>query len=337
MRQVRVVISGFGNVGRQIARMLLDRRARYRELYGADVRLVAVCNSRAGIRNDHGIAQGDFAEMVPGANGADFLAATRPDVLIEAGPSDFATGGPGLSYLSALLAEGCDAVVVSKGALVHSGSRLREIAASSGARIRISGATAAALPTIDVIETGLLGCRVLSLEGVLNATTNYLLNAMMARRIEFADALGEAQAGGFAESEPSRDIDGWDTACKLLILANFGLGLDLRMDDVTVSGIGHVTLDDVDGWKGEGVFPRLVGRLDLQEGRPVASVAVRTYPLDDPFAHIAGKTKAMRAQTDCMGEILTMGGGPEPMATASAALKDLELLLAAPKYTSSHD
>lgn len=337
MRQVRVTISGFGNVGRQIAAMLLERRGRYRQLYDADVRLVALCNSRAGIRNDDGIAAADFAAMVPGATGASFLADAKPDVLIETGPSDFATGGPGLSYLETLLAEGCDAVVVSKGALVHSGARLRELAASTGARIRISGATAAALPTIDVLEIGLLGCRVLSLEGVLNATTNYLLNAMMARRVEFADALGEAQAGGFAESEPSRDIEGWDTACKLLILANFGLGLDLRMDDVTVSGIGHVTLHDVEDWRNKGVVPRLVGRLDLQGGKPMASVAVRTYPLDDPFAHIAGKTKAMRIQTDCMGEILTMGGGPEPMATASAALKDLELLLAGSKIAASRD
>ncbi|WP_231568158.1 homoserine dehydrogenase [Novosphingobium malaysiense] len=318
-------------MGRQIARMLLARRSRYRNLYGVDVRLVAVCNSRAGLRKGAGIEEVDFASLVPGSTGPAFLVEAKPDVLIEAGPSDFETGSPGLAYLRTLLAMGCDGVVVSKGALVHSGPPLRRLAAATGARLRISGATAAALPTIDVLETGLLGCRVLGLEGVLNATTNYLLNAMMERGIGFPEALREAQAGGFAESEPSRDIEGWDTACKLLILANFGLDLDLGMKDVSVSGIGGVTLDDIGRWREEGTVPRLVGRIEFREDGPKAEVALRTYPLDDPFAHIAGKAKALRIHTDCMGEILTMGGGPEPTATASAALKDFELLLATPR------
>ncbi|MCJ2184913.1 homoserine dehydrogenase, partial [Novosphingobium sp. 1949] len=204
---------------------------------------------------------------------------------------------------------------------------LRQLAADRGAALRISGATAAALPTIDLFEVSLRGARVLRLEGVLNATTNFLLNAMMARGCTFAEALGEAQRGGFAERDPSRDIEGWDTACKLLILANFGLDAGLELADVAVSGIDAVTPEQVARWQGEGRVPRLVGRLDLTGAKPAASVAVQTYPLDDAFAHIPGKTKALRVETDCMGEILTMGGGPEPMATASAALKDFELIL----------
>lgn len=328
MRTVQVAISGFGNVGRQIGRTLLARRERYAARYGAEVRLVAVCGSRAGLHDDAGLEVDRFTAPEPGLTGPDFIAGAQPDVLIEAGPSDFATGGPALDYLLAVLATGADAVVVSKGALVHSGPDLRALAVLSGARIKISGATAAALPTIDLIETGLLGCTVLSLEGVLNATTNYLLNAMMERGASFRQALVEAQAGGFAESDPSRDIEGWDTASKLLILANFGLDAGLSMADIAVEGIAGVTREQVEGWRAQGLVPRLVGNLDLTGAKPVASVGVRTYPLNDPFAHIAGKTKALRVRTEGMGEILTMGGGPEPMATASAALKDFEHLLA---------
>ncbi|MBT0671375.1 homoserine dehydrogenase [Novosphingobium profundi] len=327
MRVVTVAIAGFGSVGRQVARTLLARRARYAQVYGCEVRLVAVCASRGGVAARAGLEGIDTLALEEDRTGPTFLAELAPDVLFETGPTDFATGGPALGYLTAQLAEGRDAVVVSKGALVHSGHALRALARETGAALRISGATAAALPTIDLVETGLRGARVLSLEGVFNATTNFLLNAMMARGCTFAEALGEAQAGGFAERDPSRDIEGWDTACKLTILANFGLDLGLALEDVAVSGVGDVTPAMVAQWRAQGQVPRLVGRLDCTGARARASVSVQTYPLDDAFAHIPGKTKALRVVTDCMGEILTMGGGPEPIATASAALKDFELIL----------
>ncbi|TYC81038.1 homoserine dehydrogenase [Novosphingobium sp. BW1] len=327
MRPVTVAIAGYGNIGRQVAVTLLERRARYAQVYGCDVRLVAVCGSRCGAVRADGLAEVTGTALEEGLTGSEFLAEIAPAVLIEAGPTDFATGGPALGYLLMQLGSGRDAVVVSKGALVHSGARLRELAHMTGASLRISGATAAALPTIDLIETGLRGAKVLALEGVFNATTNFLLNAMMARGCTFAEALGEAQAGGFAERDPSRDIEGWDTACKLTILANFGLDAGLALEDVTVSGIGDVTPERVAGWKAQGLMPRLVGRLVCTGEMPVASVEVRTYPLDHAFAHIPGKTKALRVETDCMGEILTMGGGPEPLATSCAALKDFELVL----------
>ncbi|GAM05664.1 homoserine dehydrogenase [Novosphingobium sp. MBES04] len=329
LRPVTVAIAGYGNIGRQVAVTLLERRVRYAQVHGCDVRLVAVCGSRTGAASAQGFAEASGIALEDGRTGPEFLAEIAPDVLIEAGPTDFATGGPALGYLTMQLGAGRDAVVVSKGALVHSGARLRELARASGAALRISGATAAALPTIDLIETGLRGAKVLALEGVFNATTNFLLNAMMARGCTFAEALGEAQAGGFAERDPSRDIEGWDTACKLTILANFGLDAGLALEDVAVSGIGDVTPERVALWKAQGQVPRLVGRLDCTGDAPVASVAVRTYPLDHAFAHIPGKTKALRVETDCMGEILTMGGGPEPLATSCAALKDFELVLEA--------
>ncbi len=103
------------------------------------------------------------------------------------------------------------------------------------------------------------------------------------------------------------------------------------MRDIDVSGIQHVTAAQVREWRESGLVPRLVGMLKTTETGYKATVGVRTYANDDPFAHIAGKTKALRVTTDAMGEIVTMGGGAEPMATASAALKDLELLLARPR------
>ncbi|MGF9566601.1 homoserine dehydrogenase [Neorhizobium sp. BT27B] len=329
MKTYKIAIAGFGGVGRATASLLLSRRMRYRDVYGADVRLVAVCGSRSGIADVDGLEEERLLTLEDGLSGPAFIEANGADILIEAGPSDFRTGGPGLAYIRSALSAGRDTIVISKGALVHSGGQLRELARGSGAMLKLSGAASAALPTVDLVDHSLKGCKVLSVEGILNATTNYLLDAMTTRGIGFEAALREAQQGGFAEADPRNDTEGWDTACKLLILANFGLGADLDMDDLTVEGIQSITGDRIEAWRSEGLVPKLIGRLTRVDGTFRAAVGIRTYPLADPFANIHGKDKAIRIVTDAMGETIAIGSGKEPLATAAAALKDLEHILAA--------
>lgn len=329
MLTYKVAIAGFGGVGRATADLLLARRPRYLQTYGADVRLVAVCGSRSGLIDPEGLEADRLSALPPALTGPDFIAASGADILIEAGPTDFRTGGPGLPYLRSALAAGTDTIVISKGALVHSGNELRQIAMTSGAMLKLSGAAAAALPTIDLVEHSLKGCEVLEVEGILNATTNYLLDAMMTNGLDLETALRDAQRGGFAEADPRNDTEGWDTACKLLILANFGLDADLTMDDLIVEGIHSVTPAHLKAWQQGGVVPKLVGRIGPTDGLLSAGVGIRTYPLSHPFAHVRGKDKAIRIVTDAMGETIAIGAGEEPLATAAAALKDLEHILAA--------
>lgn len=329
MRAFKVAIAGFGGVGRATADLLLSRRERYRRIYGTDVRLVAVCGSRTGLADAGGLESDRLDSLEEGLSGPDFVAASGADILIEAGPTDFRTGGPGLAYIQSALSAGRDTIVISKGALVHSGRQLRQIAQDSGAILKLSGAAAAALPTLDLLDHSLKGATVLSIEGSLNATANYLLDAMTARGLGFDAALREAQAGGFAEADPRNDTEGWDTACKLLLIANFGLGTDMTMDDLTVEGLQSVTPEHIEAWSTEGVVPKLVGSLTREEGGFRASVGIRTYPLTDPFAQVRGKAKAIRIVTDVMGETMAIAHGAEPLATAAAALKDLEHILAA--------
>ncbi|WP_245007094.1 homoserine dehydrogenase [Rhizobium laguerreae] len=326
---VKVAIAGFGGVGRATASLLLSRRARYRQVYGVDIRLVAVCGSRAGLSDDRGLGEDQLGALEDGLSGPAFIEASGADLLIEAGPSDFRSGGPGLGYIRSALSAGRDTIVVSKGALVHSGIELRQLARRSGALLKLSGAAAAALPTIDLVDHSLKGCTVLKVEGILNATTNYLLDAMMTRGIGFDAALREAQLGGFAETDPRNDTEGWDTACKLLILANFGLDADLTMNDLTVEGVQSVSGERIEAWRREGLVPKLVGSLTRADGTFSAAVGIKAYPLSDPFANIRGKDKAIRIVTDAMGETIAIGSGKEPLATAAAALKDLEHVLTA--------
>jgi homoserine dehydrogenase len=329
MDVIRIAIAGFGGVGRATANLLLSRRDRYRHVYGVEIRLVAVCGSRSGLADPDGLEVGRLKGLEPGLTGPAFVEASGADILIEAGPSDFRTGGPGLAYIRSALSGGRNAIVVSKGALVHSGLELRSLARSTGAMLKLSGAAAAALPTIDLLEQSLKGCEVLEIEGILNATTNYLLDAMMNENLGFDDALARAQAGGFAEADPRNDTEGWDTASKLLILANFGLDAGLKMDDLVVDGIQSVTEQRIAAWRQEKRVPKLVGSLVRSDGRTRCDVGIRSYPMNDPLAHVAGKNKAIRIKTDAMGETIAIGSGTEPLATAAAALKDLEHILAA--------
>ena len=329
MRVIRVAIAGFGGVGRATANLLLARRDRYRQVHGADIRLVAVCGSRSGLADPGGLETGRLDVLEPGLSGPDFIEASGADILIEAGPSDFRTGGPGLAYLRSALSAGRDAIVISKGALVHSGAELRSLARSTGAMLKLSGAAAAALPTIDLLEHSLKGCEVLEIEGILNATTNYLLDAMMNQNLGFDEALARAQAGGFAEADPRNDTEGWDTASKLILIANFGLDGDLTMEDLSVDGIQSVSGQDIETWRKQRLVPKLVGSLVRADGATRAAVAIRTYPRSDPLAHVSGKNKAIRITTDAMGETIAIGSGTEPLATAAAALKDLEHILMA--------
>lgn len=327
MRVIKIAIAGLGGVGRATAKLLLERRKRYHEVYNLDVRLVAVCGSRSGLLEPRGLELGELATLREGLTGPNFIDASSADILIEAGPSDFRTGGPGLPYIQSSLKAGRDTIVISKGALIHSGRELRLIAQTSGAALKLSGAAAAALPTIDLIEHSLKGCKVLKVEGILNATTNFLLDGMTRRGIGFETALQEAKQMGFTEADTRNDTEGWDTACKLLLISNFSLGTDLKMSDVSVNGLHGILDEHINSWRKEGSVPKLVGTLTRVDGIFQASVGVKLLSPLDPLASVTGKNKAIRITTDAMGETIAFGSGVEPLATAAAALKDLEHLI----------
>lgn len=329
MQRWNIAITGFGAIGKAVAQMLHQRGQRYKALYDADVRIVAVCGSRAGLVDHDGLPLDDVTalELQPGLTGDGFLQLARADVVIEAGPTDYRTGGAGYHYIREALSAGSHAIAISKGALVFDYAGLAELARTSGAQLKISGATSAALPTIDLLQYNLAGCRILEVEGIVTATSNFVLSKMM-DGVSYTDAVSEAQQLGMAEPDPRFDLEGWDTACKINILANAGFGANLKLDDIPRDGIDQISPADIQNWKVAGVVPKLVGRIDNSGSAVTASVELKTYPLDHPFAQVSAKMKAIRVSTDVMGEISAIGL-TSPLATAAAALKDFEHLLMA--------
>jgi homoserine dehydrogenase len=262
-------------------------------------------------------------EALTGATGPAALIAAAPDVVIEAGPSDYQSGEPAVSYIRAALSAGSHVVVASKAALVREGIALRAEAAARGVQLRISAAAAAALPVLDLLADSHRGAGVLRVEGILNATCNVLLTAMARDGQSFEAALDAARAAGVAEADHRNDTEGFDAAAKLLLLANFGLGLSLKLDDITRQDLGALTPAHFAQWRARGEVPKQIARLELTADRARAEVAIRAFSMTHPFAGVEGGAKAVSITSRDMGEVFCTGHGEEPRATAAALLKDL--------------
>lgn len=330
MKRVNVAICGFGRIGQQIAELLLNRSEYYQQKYQIDARLVGVCKSSSGLIDQEGLQAAkwlDKTQYQAGLTEQKFLEQVQADVIIETGPSDYVTGGKGLFYLNYALTHSMNAIAVSKGALVVEGKKLINLAHQHKKKLFFSGATAAALPTVDLFEYNLAGCQILEIEGVFTGTTNFILNDMLQHECAFAESLEKAQAKGIAEPDSSFDVDGWDTAAKITILANTVLGADVKIQDIPKQGISHVRADDIRDWKKENVVPRLVGFIYLKNQQIQTGVELRLVPANHPFAHLQGSKKCIRVLTQEMGEFVVSGGASAPLATAAAALKDFELML----------
>lgn len=330
MKRINVAICGFGRIGQQIAELLLNRSAYYKQKYQIDARLVAVCNSSSGLIDQDGLQAAkwlDKTQYQAGLTEQKFLEQVQADVIIETGPSDYVTGGKGLFYLNYALTHNMNAIAVSKGALVVEGKKIINLAHQHNKKLFFSGATAAALPTVDLFEYNLAGCQILEIEGVFTGTTNFILNDMLQHECAFAESLEKAQAKGIAEPNSSFDVDGWDTAAKITILANTVLRADIKIQDIPRQGISHVTADHIRDWKKEDLIPRLVGFIHIENQQIQTGVELRLVPANHPFAHLQGSNKCIRVLTQEMGELVVSGGASAPLATAAAALKDFELML----------
>lgn len=329
LKPVNIAIAGFGEVGKAVADLVHERAERYRSIYGADVRVIAACGSRAGILEPKGLGRSSSVagRMAPGRTGPEFLSAADLHILVDATPTDFRTGGSGYQYARQALGLGRHVIAISKGALVFDYAGLRRLADDNRVKLKVSGATAAALPTIDLIQYNLRGCEIVTIDGILTATSNFVLTRMMDGKTGLDEAVSDARAAGIAEKDPSFDIGGWDTACKIVILANAGLGASLSMSDVRVSGLEDISPAQIRAWKKDELVPKLVGRLSKADGMIEAQVGLQLYPAQHLFAQITGKAKAVRVVTDSMGEMVVANSGAEPKATAAAALKDLEHIL----------
>jgi homoserine dehydrogenase len=336
VRTIPLVVTGFGNVGRALISLLREKEDDLKRRYGLAFDVLAV-----------GRAEGCFHTGAPlevrhlskdgkpwttgnpswreGMRVTDVIEATGPGgCLVECTLSDLRTGEPGLTYISAAFRGGWHAVAASKGALVVGYRALRALAAENGVFLKFSGATAAALPTLDVGLFSLAGSRIEGIQGILNGTTNYILTRM-AEGLDYAEALLEAQSKGIAEPDPAYDVGGWDTASKILLITNACLDADYVLADVQVRGISGLDADFVQSAKKEGRSVKLLATAAPRRhgGRWSLDVRPSLVEATHPLVHVNGTEKGITFLTDSMGSVTVTGGRSNPRGAAAALLKDI--------------
>lgn len=338
-RQINLILCGLGGVGRAFLSLLDDRRRFVEEKYGLRLCLTAAVDigGAAVSPDDSGLDPGAiWAHLAGGAEVQTFLRFGQPgvsgetairentcQVLVETTPTNLVDGEPGTGHIRAALERGMDVVSANKGPLVLFYRELHDLAAAKGGRLHISAATAAALPTLDVGRVCLAGAHILSAEGILNGTTNYILTRMQQAGCDYERALREAQDLGIAETDPSYDVEGKDTANKTILIANRLFGTCFGPADIRTEGITGIRLPDIRKAKADGRVIKLIGTArHTPEG---VQINVAPVPLahDHPLAAVNGSEKAVSYMTDTMDRITVMGGKSSREGAAAAILKDL--------------
>ncbi len=336
MRAVSIALTGFGHVSRAFVTLLREKSPSVERRYGLRFELMAVIKSEGCLFSGEPLAIG--RKLKEGGTAVESHVAWREgmelsDVLPRAGrggclvdctPSDLRTGEPGLPYIVAALENDWNVATAGKGALVVAFRKLRALAAGHGLALRFSGATAAALPTLDVGLVSLAGAAIEGIQGILNGTSNYILTKM-AEGLTYESALQEAQRWGIAEPDPSMDVGGWDAAAKLLLIANTCLDTDYVLNDARVTGIDGLPSGFSREAAAQGKSVKLLASASPAKSGKGWRLEVRPSLLDasHPLFHVNGTEKGITFSTDTMGLVTLTGGRSSPRGAAAALLKDL--------------
>jgi homoserine dehydrogenase len=338
METKRIILCGLGRVGSAFLRLVAERGAAVGEKYGLDIRVGGVVDiGGAAVADKGGLPLADFLAFIDGGgrpqafpgygrSGLGGVAAIEEhafDILVETTPTDLRDGGPAYKFVTAAIGRGLDIVAANKGPFVLHFARLKELAAASGSRLFISAATGAALPTLDVGRFSIAGAGITAIEGILNGTTNFILTKMHREQASYADALKEAQAMGIAETDPTLDVEGYDTRNKLVLIANTLFAGSFGLADVPVQGITAITHGDIGRAARQGKALKLVATAENNDGKISLAVGPKYIDAGHPLAAIDFAEKGITYTTDTMGQITVLGGKSSPVGAAAALLKDI--------------
>uniref|UniRef100_UPI003BB6AE79 homoserine dehydrogenase n=1 Tax=Gudongella sp. DL1XJH-153 TaxID=3409804 RepID=UPI003BB6AE79 len=232
-------------------------------------------------------------------------------------------GEPAMSTIRYALENGINVVTANKGPVTLNYRELKDIAEEKGLGFGIGATAGAALPTISAGENDLLGARIIGIRGILNGTTNYILSLMESEEVSYEEALKKAKDEGIAETDPSQDVEGWDTAIKMTIITNALMKTSLTLDDAKVTGITGLTLEDVVSAKRDGERYKLIGELKDVDGSLGIVVKPQKISSDDIFHGVLGKNKGIQYNTDNLGELTILGGASDVKGAAASIIRDI--------------
>jgi homoserine dehydrogenase len=336
MQTYRLALIGFGNVGQGFAEILRDRGADLRQRFGAQFQIVGVCTRRRGsVYDPQGLnpetllaaleAPGHLESLASPYRGWEPLRLIREsnaDVVVEVSPTDLHTGEPAVTHVRAALAAGKHVVTANKGPIALRYPELSALARACGKELGVEGTVMGGTPVLRLGQELLGAAGIYRMQGILNGTTNYILTQMESGAT-YAAALAEAQARGYAEADPTGDVEGYDPAAKVVILANLFLGAALSLAQVDRQGITQLTPAEIDAARAAGERWKLVGTVDHRDGQVTASVRPTRLPMVHPLASVSGAANALTFSTWLLGDVTLTGAGAGRVETGFAILSDL--------------
>ena len=312
---LRIAVAGLGTVGVGVCKLLTEHATLLGQRCGREISVVAVSARDAG--RDRGI---DLAGYKWVDRATDLASDPDVDVIVELiGGAD----GIAKSLVEGAIGAGKSVVTANKALIAHHGSDLARTAEAAGVALAFEAAVAGGIPILKAVRESLAGNRLTRVYGILNGTCNYILTAMQESGREFADVLAEAQALGYAEDDPSFDIDGIDAAHKLAILTSLAFGCTVNFDAVYVEGISNVSPTDIVFAEELGYRIKLLAIARETEHGIEQRVHPCMVPFETPIAHVGGVFNAVVVEGDHIDRAVFEGRGAGAGPTASAVVADL--------------
>lgn len=312
MSTVRVAVLGAGTVGSQVLRLLKERADDFAQRAGAPLEVTGIGVSSLDKERDPWI---DTSLLTTDLMGL----ITSAEIVIEL------IGGidPARELVLSALNSGATVVTGNKALLASHGPELFEAAAASGADLYYEAAVAGAVPVVYALRESLAGDTVTRVLGIVNGTTNYILDEMATKGLAFDEALADAQRLGFAEADPTADVDGHDAAAKAALLASLAFHTRVAMDDVSTEGIREITAEDIELAESAGYTLKLLAIADRLPGGVSVRVSPTLVPHAHPLASVHGSFNAVVVEAEAADRLMFYGRGAGGAPTASAVLSDV--------------
>ncbi len=313
MREIRVGIIGFGTVGQGLAYAMLNQRERLIKKTGIDYILRMVADT------SHRPLPKEFTGVTLTTDARELIASPDIDIVVEL------IGGmePAKSFLLAAINNGKHVVTANKALLSIHGREIFEAAAQKNVEVGFEASVGGGIPIIKALREGLIANRINRIEGIMNGTANYILSKMTEEGRPFAEVLKEAQQLGFAEADPTYDVEGIDTAHKLAILMNIAFGQSIHLDDLTVEGISTIEPVDIKFARDFNCRIKLLAISHNHGDTVEARVHPTMVPADHMLASINGAFNGILINGDTVGDVLLYGMGAGMMPTGSAVAADV--------------
>ena len=327
---------GFGTVGQGLAKILVDKEELLKRKYNFEYNVVAVSDIKKGsVYNENGLNLKKLLQLVQqtgkiedyeggqkGLSSVEVIEKSNADIILEVTWTNIETGEPGLTHMKTALNAGKHVVTTNKGPIALAYHELVQIAKAHNVFLRFEGTVLSGTPAINLSLEDLAGAHVKSVRGIVNGTTNYILTQMEAGK-SYKEALETAQRLGYAEADPTMDVEAWDPVAKITILANVVMGGNVKVKDVERKGITGVTMEDIKAAKSEGKRIKLIAKAWRENGEVKAKVSPEKIPLTDILAHIGGTLNALTFDTDVLKDVTVVGRGAGGIEAGYALLSDM--------------